>query len=171
MCLFTLSATNYAKQGSCCWLDTTKLNACWHWWACSCSDPVYVLFCIFQPSVLKPSFPIVSLVSYSCILLAFHSASRRVDELRLLLARANKQHETLNCCEKALLLAKTEITKRTSTHAKTRLHEGTNICWRAFTLVTCAKHVWRLSCFAFAFARRKSYSERNTSKRILRDLS
>ena len=29
---------------------------------------------------------------------------------------------------KALLLAKTEITKRTSTHARTRLHEGTNIC-------------------------------------------
>ena len=34
---------------------------------------------------------------------------------------------------KVLLLAKTEITKRTSTHAKTRLCEEMNICWRAFT--------------------------------------
>ena len=35
--------------------------------------------------------------------------------------------------QKALLLAKTEITKRTSTHAKNRLREEMNICWRAFT--------------------------------------
>ena len=48
------------------------------WWASSCSDPVYIHFHIFQPSILKPSFPIVSLVSYSCILFAFHSTSCRI---------------------------------------------------------------------------------------------
>ena len=51
---------------------------CTRWWACSCSDSVYVHFHIFQPSILKLSFPIISLVSYSCILLAFCSASRRI---------------------------------------------------------------------------------------------
>ena len=31
-----------------------------HWWASSCSAPLYVHFCTFQPFILKPSFPIVS---------------------------------------------------------------------------------------------------------------
>ena len=42
---------------------------------------LYMSFLHFQPSILKPSFPIVSLVSYSCILLVFCSASCRVTHL------------------------------------------------------------------------------------------